>query len=561
MFGRKKLSKDKEGPLCQEVSMKTLEDFAWCEVRTWAEDLAPCMTEALKSIFAKPSTNNKETSSRDKKLGLVLAIALHNKRLKFVQACMGVQLWRHGCPQKMFTTLSEFGITQSVESARGQVDRLRLGHDTLLQLWKRDIETKEPTGGTRRRLEFHQPLASYSLTWDNVQVEVHGKHQSSQRQNKFLMWALCFAPQNKVPWCDLPDPATINAVDVDPFALLPASEVLHSIRDRMTTLVTRILADNMPALHLLRDRVVRHIPHPRSREMREKSNIIMEHLHNYVPEVQPGQLHPVLCRGDGLSIERMIHAKRARSNGGTQKAKLQGLAEGAQEFHKEIILLQDTMDLLFSGRSEASRVTLSQLKAFFSHRGMKAKFATCAYICLLATDLCRMDGVQDLPVDFPARKQQQLQWLTNVVVDFCWLAPDHEDIMTAVQAMGEDSGDEEIFPYCSCLEEKEETMIRCCSGNCSTAWYHLTCAGLQSAPEGDWFCSDLCEGDGTYIYCTCHKRKGGDMVQCELSEACLRDEWYHKVCLNQDQLVDIEGTHMHNFICNIIVMLMPIEQM
>ncbi|KAI8484426.1 hypothetical protein Bbelb_378590 [Branchiostoma belcheri] len=33
----------------------------------------------------------------------------------------------------------------------------------------------------------------------------------------------------------------------------------------------------------------------------------------------------ILCCGDGLSIERMVHCKRARSNGGTQTARLQGL--------------------------------------------------------------------------------------------------------------------------------------------------------------------------------------------------------------------------------------------
>ena len=66
---------------------------------------------------------------------------------------------------------------------------------------------------------------------------------------------------------------------------------------------------------------------------------IMEHLHAYVPE-SDGSVVPILCSGDGLSVERMLHAKRARANGETKKQQLQGLVETPQEFHKEILLLQ-----------------------------------------------------------------------------------------------------------------------------------------------------------------------------------------------------------------------------
>ena len=65
----------------------------------------------------------------------------------------------------------------------------------------------------------------------------------------------------------------------------------------------------------------------------------MEHLHAYVPEVD-GELLPILCSGDGLSVERMSHAKRARTNADTKKDRLHGLVECPQEFHKEVILLQ-----------------------------------------------------------------------------------------------------------------------------------------------------------------------------------------------------------------------------
>ncbi|KAI8516610.1 hypothetical protein Bbelb_051910 [Branchiostoma belcheri] len=79
-----------------------------------------------------------------------------------------------------------------------------------------------------------------------------------------------------------------------------------------------------------------------------------------------------------------------------------------------------------------------------------------------------------------------------------------EDIMLAAKASEVDSGDsEDIFPFCRGMEEKEETMmVNCCSNICKNSWYHLSCAGLQHAPQGDWFCSRACEENGTYIYCT-----------------------------------------------------------
>ncbi|XP_066264517.1 uncharacterized protein [Branchiostoma lanceolatum] len=505
-------------------------------------------------------------------MGMMLSMALYsNKQVKFVQAGLSVQLWRQGCPQKIFTTLNALGISQSLKSARGQVDRLRLGHDKQLKVWKEDVENKR----VRRRLLFEQDIDDqgrcYSLTWDNVQMDVHTKHQSGTAQNKFLLWALCFAHLNKVPFPLADRTERIAAVDVDPFAVLPSPEVYHSIRGRMVNIVARIITDNIPPLQCLRDKVTRHIPHQYSQKMKEKSSIvnlgvvaenpsstegvikIMEHLHQFVPESE-GTLCPIMCCGDGLSIERMIHCKRARSNGETAKERLEGLVEGPQEFHKEILLLQDTMNMLFTQKSEACRGTLSQLKAYFRHKSMKrnvqenvqhvwdmVEFATCAYVCLMATDMSNMNTVHDAPGNFPDNIQAQLRWLTNLaqkVVDFCWLATDPEDIlqssMAAKQIHTDDS--EELFPFCSCMEDKEDTMVQCCSSQCQSSWFHLSCSGLQNPPDGDWFCSPECANDGSYIYCLCHERKGGEMLQCHLKQDCLHCEWYHTDCLTQEQL-------------------------
>lgn len=66
---------------------------------------------------------------------------------------------------------------------------------------------------------------------------------------------------------------------------------------------------------------------------------IMSYLSQFVPVVD-GKTRPILCSGDGLSVERMCAAHRARANGGSESARLEGLVESPQEFHKEILLMQ-----------------------------------------------------------------------------------------------------------------------------------------------------------------------------------------------------------------------------
>ena len=125
----------------------------------------------------------------------------------------------------------------------------------------------------------------------------------------------------------------------------------------MTTIVMRILCDNLPALQKSKSRILKHIPHQYSVQMQEKSQVvrnnlfplnrgnlhsfleIMDSLQKYVPDLQ-GETYPILCCGDGLSVERMVHCREARLNGSDPQKRFEGLVEAPQEFHKDMILLQ-----------------------------------------------------------------------------------------------------------------------------------------------------------------------------------------------------------------------------
>lgn len=71
-------------------------------------------------------TEAEATAFIDKQIGGIMATTLFTRfsRLNFVQAAMGVQLWRQGATHKLFATLNHYGLSLSVNAARGHVDRI-----------------------------------------------------------------------------------------------------------------------------------------------------------------------------------------------------------------------------------------------------------------------------------------------------------------------------------------------------------------------------------------------------------------------------------------------------
>ena len=67
---------------------------------------------------------------------------------------------------------------------------------------------------------------------------------------------------------------------------------------------------------------------------------IMDKLHQHVPSCGSTGTFDILCHGDGLSVERMIDAQRARNTGHTSQERLTGLLPVPQEFHKRGLMLQ-----------------------------------------------------------------------------------------------------------------------------------------------------------------------------------------------------------------------------
>lgn len=114
---------------------------------------------------------------------------------------------------------------------------------------------------------------SYSLCWDNVQKLCQTRHQASTTKNNMMLWALAFGIKDRVPAPDsVPNDGTKPARDIHISNFLPNEEELISQRQRMLTIVERILVSHFPIFSECH--VVEHIPNAHAETSSKKSEIV-----------------------------------------------------------------------------------------------------------------------------------------------------------------------------------------------------------------------------------------------------------------------------------------------
>lgn len=57
-------------------------------------------------------------------------------------------------------------------------------------------------------------------------------------------------------------------------------------------------------------------------------------------------------------------------------------------------------------------------------------------------------------------------------------------------SVDEIAADEDSQVYCFCQQVSFGEMVACDNENCEREWFHLPCVGLQSPPQGKWFCDE-----------------------------------------------------------------------
>ncbi|CAC5390892.1 unnamed protein product [Mytilus coruscus] len=138
---------------------------------------------------------------------------------------------------------------------------------------------------------------------------------------------------------------------------------------------------------------------------------ILEKLHKYVP-ISNAKLNTCGVYGDGLTFERHNEAHNARAGGRTAEDRLEGLEPCPQEFHKRMLLLQDTWNEFFYGSSSTEKSTLFNIKNAFNHRSVGKDVSKCfnhavdllnqltdSFTLLLLIQLMQIDDIEDIPPD------------------------------------------------------------------------------------------------------------------------------------------------------------------
>ena len=222
------------------------------------------------------------------------------------------------------------------------------------------LSTHDQEEGDGVENECDEP--GYSCVWDNVQIQTKARHQTRDHNNQFKMWALTFAARNRVSFNkEVDNTSVIKAKDIPLSLFLPSNADWNELKETVALVLEPILKAHMSFLgktNCSKAPVHEHID-----DMNRKSEIgnlgvveenpsstpgtikIMEYLHKFVPSVDK-DVHPIPCFGDGLSVERMCDAKRARAGGETPIDRLEGLIPCPQEFHRRGLLLQDSMNEL-----------------------------------------------------------------------------------------------------------------------------------------------------------------------------------------------------------------------
>ncbi|XP_036928677.1 uncharacterized protein LOC119005212 isoform X4 [Acanthopagrus latus] len=572
---------DLDGPYRKTFSPDSLSVFSWDKTTSWAEDKAPLTVACLRSMFPPAKKIQKQTVNYsrgnkprrmtdeevkqllDWRISLVLSVSLYTSSLRtcFLQMAFSVEMLRHRCPIKLFTVTNSLGISQSKTTARIHAKRLAEEHERRVKQGRDEIQT---TRKTQYCSEDSKKALAFSFSWGKVQVPSVSRSDSTGRGYNFVTWAFRFAHQNRINFRYLHGPP-IKAVEVSPHSVLPTRQTYESLRQRMKTLVMRIIADNLLALKGPRGRVERHIPHRYSHLMKEQSSTVSLGavipdsseasvstalgLKDYIPVVA-GALYHILSCGDVLGTDKTQNQ--------SLDPRYDGPIEAPLEFQKEHLFHEDMMKMLLSEKSENARGTLHHIVSLFHFKTFNntardyflnlwdfITFVTTAYVTLFAMTDCGLDSVHQRPPGYPSQVSAQVDWLSDLahrLVDLVWMAPPQEDINTAAAAAGQCDGEKKkITPFCYCREDKPgEQLVRCCSNRCPGIWFHASCARVQTwsdPPEedcggSDWFCSPACSTDGTYVYCHCKEQRGGPMVQCGRKEDCRRHEWYHQDCLS-----------------------------
>lgn len=114
------------------------------------------------------------------------------------------------------------------------------------------------------------------LVGDNIDHEILVRVQTKTHTNRSIHWTHQFAVLDRVQEPVLDDIKSQKSVkDLQFRELLPDCNVQKNLMARWAVIVSRIVTKYLKPSSFLKKRVVRHIPHPYSKEMAQRSTLVM----------------------------------------------------------------------------------------------------------------------------------------------------------------------------------------------------------------------------------------------------------------------------------------------
>jgi len=119
----------------------------------------------------------------------------------------------------------------------------------------------------------------FCLVGDNIDKNVKPRDMCIDHQTQSLHYFNCFALQDRVDLSQFPDSVLrLDPSKLDPKCFMPSKEDYCALEDTMIVLISRVLVQYMTFFREYASVVTKHISHPYSDEMSQKSTVVSTYL-------------------------------------------------------------------------------------------------------------------------------------------------------------------------------------------------------------------------------------------------------------------------------------------
>ncbi|XP_066930033.1 uncharacterized protein [Clytia hemisphaerica] len=415
----------------EAADMESVVNFSDVESCKKVGALCPVLSSALKGAMGGKDRKSGGESASDHATRTLCYGAIFKARYpksSNVVASRNDQLLiSAGASKRSFGWFSKMGLSNGYNTALQRNGDFGAKFDTEVQAWKKDIEDdykvilklKEDNGVTfneaKQLRRLTNPAAAlFKIVGDNLDFEKRTRHQGKNKHNESIHWFHYMAILHRVH----PSKANRTLEEYQNMPIFPGLNTQDVLSKTYKVLIARSIVTFMPSFKFLRKNVCWHIPHPFTKEMSEKSQvvplglsfhaenstteiiqIIREIQESYVPmmevETENGEttkqiIEPLLFGGDQLTEERVINAQQGFVDCRNAYEMLQGLKPAYEDWHLKRTLYE-VKEKIFRRRDSGAQHGTTEWSMNVTHstnakKGAKEDFNAVKEFCDIETD-------------------------------------------------------------------------------------------------------------------------------------------------------------------------------